>query len=132
MRAVWKGIQRTVFWSYERGTWPYDVLVGAIVLFVFFSPRFLRFNDKAQVTPPAHVELVRLQPTDPATGLESYRVDFNLLVPAPRSTELERRAHELLQKNVEELRTRRFQVVRIEPVSNADGTVQYYEIWVKR
>jgi len=132
MRTIWKVIQRTVFWSYERGTWPYDILVGAIVLFVFFSPRSW-FNDQAQVTPTSQVGQVLLQQTDPAAGLESYRVEFDLLGPAPRSkTELERRAHEVLQENVEELRGRRFQVMRIEPVSNADGTVQYYEIWVKR
>lgn len=131
MRAIWKVIQRTVFWSYDRGTWPYDILVGAIVLFVFFSPRSW-FNDQATVTSAAHAGQVLLQQSDPSTGLESYRVEFNLLVPAPRSTELERRAHELLQKNVADLRGRTFQVVRIEPVRNADGTVQYYEIWVKR
>ena len=131
MRAIWTVIQRTVFWSYDRGTWPYDVLVGAIVLFVFFSPRAW-FNDQAQVTPALQAGHVLLQKSDASTGLESYRVEFNLLVPAPRSTELERRAHDLLQKNVEELRGQRFQVQSIEPVVSADGTVQYYEIWVKR
>ena len=131
MRTLWKVIQRTVFWSYDRGTWPYDILVGAIVLFVFFSPRSW-FNDQATVTSASPAGQVLLQQSDPSTGLESYRVEFNLLVPAPRSTELERRAHELLQKNVDELRGRTFQVVRIEPIRNADGTVQYYEIWVKR
>ena len=131
MRTIWKVIQRTVFWSYERGTWPYDILVGAIVLFVFFSPRSW-FNDQAQVTPASQAGQVLLQQVDPATGLESYRVEFNLLVPAPRSTELERRANELLQKDVEAMRGQRFQVVRIEPVRSTDGTVQYYEIWVKR
>lgn len=132
MRAIWKVIQRTVFWSYERGTWPYDLLVGAIVLFVFFSPRSW-FNDQAQVAPASQGEQVLLQQSDPATGLESYRVEFNLLGPPPRSkTELERRVHEVLQKNVQGLYGRRFQVIRIDPVINADGTVQYYEIWVKR
>lgn len=131
MRTIWKVIQRTVFWSYDRGTWPYDLLVGAIVLFVFLSPRSW-FNDQATVASASPAGQVLLQQSDPSTGLESYRVEFNLLVPAPRSTELERRAHELLQKNVEDLHNRTFQVVRIEPVRNPDGTVQYYEIWVKR
>src|SRR3970282_1412894 len=95
MRALWRGISNTIFWSYERGTGPYDILVGAIVLFVFLSPRSW-FNDQAQVTTASQAGQVLLQQVDPATGLESYRVEFNLLVPAPRSTELERRAHELL------------------------------------
>jgi len=59
-------------------------------------------------------------------------VDFHQLVNPPRSTELERRAHELLQKNVEELRGKTFKIERIEPVAGEDGTVLYYDIWVRR
>ena len=122
-------MSRTVFWSYDRGTWPYDILVFAIVIFVFFSPRSW-FNDKAQITAPSHSGAVQFQQEN-AAGLKSYRVEFHLLVPAPRSTELERRAHELLEKNVPELRGKTFHVVRIEPVASEDGTVHFYDIWVK-
>ena len=131
MKSLWTIIRRTVFWSYERGTWQYDILVAAIVLFVFFSPRAW-FNDQAQMTSSTQAGQVLLQQTDPSTGQEAYRVDFNLLVPPPRSTELERRAHDVLQKSVPELRGQTFQVVRIEPVTDSDGTVLYYHIWVKR
>ncbi|MGH7176484.1 MAG: hypothetical protein ACREJC_03800, partial [Tepidisphaeraceae bacterium] len=61
-----------------------------------------------------------------------YRVDFHLLVSAPRSTELERRVHDVLQKNVEGLRGKTFQIVRMEPVTGEDGTVHSYDVWVKR
>src|SRR5271157_2584669 len=39
------GILRTVFWAYERGTWQYDLLVIAILAFIFLSPRGW-FNDR--------------------------------------------------------------------------------------
>jgi hypothetical protein len=46
---VWEkiklGLRRTVFWAYERGTWQYDVLVLAILAFIFLSPRGW-FNDR--------------------------------------------------------------------------------------
>jgi len=46
---VWEkiklGIRRTVFWAYERGTWQYDLLVLAILAFIFLSPRGW-FNDR--------------------------------------------------------------------------------------
>ena len=46
---VWEkiklGILRTVFWAYERGTWQYDLLVLAILAFIFLSPRGW-FNDR--------------------------------------------------------------------------------------
>ena len=126
---LWNAIKRTVFWSYDRGTWPYDVLVAGIVLFVFFSPRHW-FNDQAQVASPVRTGQVVLQQEEPS-GLKSYRVDFHLLVSAPRPTELERRAHDVLKNNVEGLRGKAFQVVRIEPVTGEDGTVHSYDVWVK-
>lgn len=127
---LWNAIKRTLFWSYDRGTWQYDILVVAIVLSVFFSPRSW-FNDKAQVTPAPPAGQVTLQQQD-ASGLRTYRVDFHLLVSAPRSTEIERRAHDVLRKNIDELRGKTFQIVRIEPVTDQDGTVHYYDVWVKQ
>ena len=47
MRTLWRGIVRTIFWSYDRGSWPYDVLVVAIVIFVLATPRSW-FHDRPQ------------------------------------------------------------------------------------
>ncbi len=38
-------VTRSVFWAYERGSWQYDLLVLAILLFIFLSPRSW-FNDR--------------------------------------------------------------------------------------
>jgi hypothetical protein len=40
------------FWSYERGSVQYDVMVTAILLFVFVAPRFIDFKDKPVSVPP--------------------------------------------------------------------------------
>jgi len=46
---VWEkiklGIHRTVFWAFERGTWQYDLMVLAILAFIFLTPRTW-FNDR--------------------------------------------------------------------------------------
>ena len=47
MRSIWRGIVSTIFWSYERGSWPYDVLVVVIVIFVLATPRSW-FHDRPQ------------------------------------------------------------------------------------
>jgi hypothetical protein len=43
LERVWGRIKlavsRTVFWSYERGSWQYDLLVLAILAFIFLMPR---------------------------------------------------------------------------------------------
>jgi hypothetical protein len=38
-------VTRSIFWSYERGSWQYDVIVAAMLAFIFLSPRGW-FNDR--------------------------------------------------------------------------------------
>jgi hypothetical protein len=42
------------FWTYERGSFHYDVMVTAILLFLFFSPRFINFKDRPVETVALH------------------------------------------------------------------------------
>jgi len=130
MKTLWRGIVRVAFWSYERGTWQYDVAVVAIVLFVLFSPRLIHFNDQPSVGPPQSQALVELR--DVATGqISTYRVDARLLASPVRTPELEHDLHETVQKNVEDLRNGRFEILRIEPIRGEGGTVAYYDVSVK-
>jgi hypothetical protein len=131
MRRLWQVVSRTLFWSYERGTWQYDILVAAIVLFVFLSPRGW-FRDQPEVGPPPHSQQVQLLEGDPSGRTNTYRVDAHLFAPPARTPELERRAHDILGKNVAALKGRTFQIERIEPVLSEDGTVLYYDVFVKR
>jgi hypothetical protein len=39
-------LRRYFFWTYERGSFHYDVMVTLILLFIFVSPRFINFHDK--------------------------------------------------------------------------------------
>lgn len=41
MYSVGRAIKRVLLWSYERGTWQYDVLCLIILAFVFLTPRSL-------------------------------------------------------------------------------------------
>jgi hypothetical protein len=47
-------IRSYFFWSYERGSFHYDVMVTAILLFVFVSPHVIDFKDKPVTTVPLH------------------------------------------------------------------------------
>jgi hypothetical protein len=42
---VWRTLRGFILWSHERGTVQYDVMVTLILLFVFFSPKFIKFKD---------------------------------------------------------------------------------------
>jgi hypothetical protein len=39
-------LRRYIFWTYDRGSFHYDVMVTLILLFLFISPHFIHFNDK--------------------------------------------------------------------------------------
>ena len=41
-----KTLRSYIFWTYERGSFHYDVMVTLILLFLFVSPRFINFHDK--------------------------------------------------------------------------------------
>jgi hypothetical protein len=43
---IWRTIKSFIFWSHERGTIQYDVMVTVILLFVFLSPMIISFNDR--------------------------------------------------------------------------------------
>ena len=145
MKTLWRIITRTLFWDYDRGTWPYDLMVGGIVLFVFLSPRAW-FNDhpqsaaemaaEEQAAPSSQpaagaarpqVELIR---EDAAAHTRTYRVDPALLA-AKSDTERERKAHDVLRKHVPELQGRTFQITRVETLRSSSGAPVSFEVSIK-
>jgi len=130
MRTLWRAVLRVVFWSYERGTWQYDIAVAAIVLFVLFSPHFIHFNDQPAIGPPASQAVIELRALAPGQ-VATYRVDARLLASPIRTPELEHDLHETVQKNVQDLRQGRFEILRIEPIRGDNGTIAYYDVSIK-
>lgn len=133
MRKLWRGIGRTVFWSYERGSWPYDVMVLVILVFVLLTPRgWFHDSREANSRPNASVRLI----SEESSGARTYRVDATLLDPQKRTPEktpkLERKAHDVLNRNVDDLNGRTFQVIHIVPVRASDGSVESYDVTVHR
>ena len=47
-----KILRNYFFWSYERGSFHYDVMVTLILLFIFVSPHYINFKDKPVPTIP--------------------------------------------------------------------------------
>jgi len=132
MQSFWRGVGRVIFWSFERGSWPYDVMVVAILLFVLMTPRKW-FHDEphASVLASSDVQIVS-QDTDSDT--RTYRLDAKALPPEKRATkstpELERETHDILGRTAGDLKGQTFQVVRIDPALSSGGSVLYYDVTV--
>lgn len=130
MRAAGRILYRTICWSYERGTWPYDIAVAAIVAFVLLTPRHW-FHDSPQLGPPSSNETVVLLEEDPATSTKTYRVDARLLASPIRTPELEHDLHDAMRKNIREYQGRTFTILRVDPIRDESGTVIAYEIHIR-
>jgi len=48
-------LKRLILWEYPRMSWQYDLIVGAIVAFIFITPHYVSFNDRPK---PASVAMV--------------------------------------------------------------------------
>jgi hypothetical protein len=132
MRTIWRIFARTVFWSFERGTWPYDLAVAVIVIFVLLSPRSW-FHDQPPLGPAPDAAMVQLRDADVNDGTRTYRVSAKLLVTSAKvpEPELEHQLHEAVRQNVETLQKSRFEILRIEPIHADDGSIAYYDVSIR-
>ena len=125
---------RTVFWSYERGSWPYDVFVAVILAFVLLTPRGW-FHDRPQEGAGSSSS-IQLVAQDPDARTRTYRLQATALSLEKRTRkptpELERETHDILSRTVVDLRDSTFQVVRIDPGFATDSSVSYYDVTVRQ
>jgi hypothetical protein len=134
MRKFLRGVWDTIFWSYERGSWPYDVMVIIIVVFVLITPRrWFRDQPENNFASPAGITFIS---RDPNAHTETYRLDRTLFGNAQSSgrsqAQLEEKTHQLLNDSIEDLKGHRFQVRSIQAVHGSDGSLLYYEVEVQR
>jgi|SRR5271167_2206914 len=122
---------RIFFWNYERGTAPYDVIVLAIVAFVFLSPKRW-FHDQAETNAAPAATAIPCEQDATSARVLHCRVNAALLAPPQASPQLQEKFHDVLQRGSPTLKDRPFQIVTMEPVLGEDGGVQYYEVSVQQ
>jgi hypothetical protein len=122
-KSVWQTIRGFILWSHERGTIQYDVMVTLILVFVFFSPRLINFNDRPVERNPHGTGL--LVYPDGNGGLV-YQVDAKAI---PGNDEESVRAQLL---RVIEPVSGSVSISRYEPVPDKKGKVIAYKVWADR
>jgi hypothetical protein len=128
MASLGQILSKTFFWSYERGTWQYDVAVILILVFVLLTPRNW-FHDKPESGGPAAPGQVQLISQD--GNRLTYRVDARILAP-PTKLALQNDLHTALQEALPELHNGTFRIAKIEPLRDEQGTVIAYQVEVHR
>ncbi len=123
MNAVWRTIRGYILWQYERGTLHYDIMVTLILIFIFFSPRVINFNDKPVSRNPHPTEVVV---RSDAEGRLVYQVSANAVSPGD-----EHAVREQLLRIIEPI-SGAVSILSYEPVSDGKGTVQSYKVLAQR
>jgi hypothetical protein len=122
-----------LFWTYDRGSIHYDVMVTLILVFLFLGPRFIDFGDKPVATVPLRSTEVLVKEAG-SSGTHSrflyeIRADQQKGFPTPDQTELERRAAIL---RVIEPISGEVILDHYDAVRDAKGNIIAYDAWILR
>ena len=123
MNSVWRTIRSYILWQHERGTLHYDIMVTLILIFVFFSPRVINFNDRPVLRNPHPSDVI--VSTDAQGGL-LYQISAGT-IPAGDDQAVREQLLRIIQPISGEV-----SIVKYEGVSDGKGRVQEYRVWVKR
>ncbi|MGC1905925.1 MAG: hypothetical protein WA715_19050 [Candidatus Acidiferrum sp.] len=124
-------LARTFFWSYERGTWQYDLAVIVILIFVLATPPRW-FHDEPQVGLPSNAAQVELVAGTEKDSQQTYRIDARVLAPPEQTPALQSDLHNALKRALPKLRDGRFSILKIDPVRDEDGNVIAYQVEIRR
>ena len=123
MNAIWRTIRSYILWQHERGTLHYDIMVTLILIFIFFSPRVINFNDKPISRDPHPTEVVV---TSDPEGHLLYQVAANAVTAGDDQSVREQLLH------IIEPISGAVSIVSFEPVKDSKGKVQSYKVLAKR
>jgi len=120
---VWRTIKSFIFWSHERGTIQYDVMVTLILVFVFVSPLWVSFNDRPVQRNP-HSSGVVVYPD--GNGEFIYQVESKAVQDGSDSA-----IRTSLLTIIEPI-SGSVSISHYETVTDKKGQVVAYKVWVQR
>jgi hypothetical protein len=121
-------LRRYIFWTYERGSLHYDVMVTLILLFLFAAPRFINFKDKPAPT-------VGLQPSQVLVRHAGYNAGAEQLIYTLRAAELNGATGPALRDAATQVIqpiSGPMTIDRITPVQDTNGHLVAYDVTVHR
>jgi hypothetical protein len=120
------------FWTYERGSFHYDVLVTLILLFLFVSPRFIDFGDKPVETVALHGSEVLVREAGRSGANSVFIFEIRADQPGgPQAAQSEDDRRAAILRVVEPI-SGEVAIDHYEPVRDAHGKIVAYNAWVVR
>lgn len=123
MKGAFGTIRSYILWQHERGTLHYDIMVTLILIFVFFSPRVINFNDKPAPLNRHPTGVVVSSDSDGSLVYEIEASQISTNDDGSLRNEFARVIHPISGDVT---------VTKYEALSNSKGQVTQYRVWVKR
>jgi hypothetical protein len=127
---MFKLIRSYIFWAYERGSFHYDIMVTAILVFMFVSPHFINYNDRPVETVALHASEVLVKEAGTSSSGSSrfmYQVRADDIGSATTDTEIKAAIVRVIEPISGEVTLERY-----DPVRDAQGKIVAYNAWVLR
>jgi hypothetical protein len=122
-----KTLKSYFFWTHQRGSFHYDVMVTLILAFIFITPHLFNFGDK--VPPNAAMGVPIQVGGDGDHGLIITVPMNNVAVDLSASDRVVRRA---LHQAIQPVTGDAVAVVRWETISDANGRPTAWKVWAHR
>ena len=122
-------LRRYLFWTYERGSFHYDVMVTLILVFLFVSPRLINFKDRPAETVALQSSEVLVKEAGSRNGNSRFVYQVRAEDVTAAKTEAQRQAAFL--RLIEPI-SGEVNLEHYEPVKDVAGKVIAYNVWVLR
>jgi len=122
-------LSRIFFWSYERGSWQYDLAVIAILIFVLLTPSRWFHDQPTREVPAASAQVELLSEKG---NQQVYKVDTRILTPPEQMPQLQNELHRALQRTESSLQNGRFEIRNVEAIRDAQGAVIAYQVTLRK
>jgi hypothetical protein len=124
-----KLLKSYVFWTYQRGSLQYDVMVTAILAFMFLTPRFVDFKDRPVETVALHSSevLVKEAGHTAQSSRFLYQIRADDMGGARTPDEIDAAILRVIEPISGEV-----SIERYEEVKDQSGHVVAYNAWVTR
>jgi hypothetical protein len=123
---VLRTLRSYVFWTHERGSMQYDIMVTLILLFVFVTPHFINYRDRPRFQLPSQI----MVENDGAGNLVYQVRAQDVASSIKQGGDADKQTRRALRHLIEPI-AGDVSVERYEPLLT-NGQVSAYRVWARR
>lgn len=124
-----KTLRSYLFWTYERGSFHYDVMVTLILLFIFISPHLINYRDRPVYQLPSQIMVENNGEGELVYQVKKSDVDQSLA--HVKGSDPDLRTRRALRRLIEPI-AGDVLIERYQPLEDDTGRINAYRVWAHR